>query len=267
MTLATVGVVHPGAMGASVGDHLTDAGHRVIWASGGRSAETNSRAEAAGLIDVGSLAALVDHGDFIVSVCPPHAALQTATDIAKHGFSGIYLDANAIAPSAAEAISGIVTEAGASFVDGGIVGLPPVETGTTRLFLSGGDSERVAELFEETLFDVVVIDDRVGSASALKTAFATWTKVSSALLLSVEAYADRTGVLPVLLEEWDRRFPHLGDRVELTRAATGPKAWRFVGEMEQLATAMADQDMPQGFHDAAGEIYQRLAAQNLPSAT
>ena len=41
-----VGLVHPGEMGAAVGDQLAANGHEVLWASAGRSAETGARATA-----------------------------------------------------------------------------------------------------------------------------------------------------------------------------------------------------------------------------
>ena len=49
MTIATVGLLHPGAMGAAVGKLLTAGGRTVLWASEGRSAASATRAEQAGL--------------------------------------------------------------------------------------------------------------------------------------------------------------------------------------------------------------------------
>jgi hypothetical protein len=37
------------------------------------------------------------------------------------------------------------------------------------------------------------------------------------------------------------------------------KAWRWVGEMEEIANAFADEDLPPGFHEAAAEIYRAIA--------
>jgi predicted dinucleotide-binding enzyme len=48
-----VGVLHPGEMGAAIGDALHAGGHDVIWAFEGRSEAT--RARAAGLRDVATL--------------------------------------------------------------------------------------------------------------------------------------------------------------------------------------------------------------------
>ena len=56
-----VGLLHPGEMGAAIGDALRAGGHDVIWASEGRSEDT--RARATGLRDVGMLDALVGPGD------------------------------------------------------------------------------------------------------------------------------------------------------------------------------------------------------------
>ena len=94
----TIGLLHPGEMGAAVGKCLADAGHRVLWDPEGRSAATRERAEAAGLTGE-ALARIIARSDVIVSVCPPHAALDVARLVA--GFRGLYLDANAISPATA----------------------------------------------------------------------------------------------------------------------------------------------------------------------
>ena len=93
----TIGLLHPGEMGAAVGQCLAAAGHRVLWVPSGRSSASAARAEAAGLTGVdGGLAELVRSAEVIMSVCPPHAALDTARQVAAAGFGGMYLDANAI---------------------------------------------------------------------------------------------------------------------------------------------------------------------------
>jgi hypothetical protein len=37
------------------------------------------------------------------------------------------------------------------------------------------------------------------------------------------------------------------------------RAWRWVGEMGEIASTFEHASMPRGFHDAAGDIYRRLA--------
>src|SRR6187551_764664 len=126
-----IGVLHPGAMGAAVGACLTGAGHEVLWASSGRSRETAERARRAGLHDVGDVGVLAARCELLLSICPPHAAIDAARSAA--GFGGVYVDANAVSPQTASTIAGI---AGPRYVDGGIIGPPPVRGGTTRLYLS-----------------------------------------------------------------------------------------------------------------------------------
>lgn len=247
----TVGLLHPGDMGATIGACCVDA---VVWCSAGRSADTARRATDAGLTEVASLDDLVACSDVIVSVCPPGEAVAVAGDIASRSYDGIYVDANAIAPATARTIA----ERFDRFVDGGIVGPPARAPGTTRMYLSGPDADRVASLWEAPL-EVRVVDGGAGAASALKMAYATWTKVSGALLLDVRALARVEGVEAELLDEWAISQPGTADRSEGTARGVSPKAWRFVGEMEQMVLAHADAGLPDGFPAAAAEICRRLA--------
>ena len=104
-----------------------------------------------------------------------------------------------------------------------------------------------------------VVDDRGGSASAVKMCFASWTKGTAAMLLAIRALAEREGVTEALLGEWATSMPDLVARSDAVATTTGPKAWRFEGEMREIASTFAADDLPPGFHEAAAEIYQRLA--------
>lgn len=253
MSETTIGLLHPGEMGAAVGKCLAGAGHRVLWAPEGRGAATKERAEAAGLIGV-ALAEIVARSDVIVSVCPPHAALDVARQVA--GFGGLYLDANAISPATAGEVAAIVTADGAGYTDGGIIGPPPMAPGLTRLYLSGPRAAEVQALFGGTDVDARVVPPP-GSASAVKMAYASWTKGSAALLLAARALARAEGVEPVLLEEWGISQPGLEKRWDGAAAAAAAKGWRWVGEMEEIAAAMAAAGLPGGFHQAAADMYRR----------
>lgn len=82
MTSQAVGVLHPGEMGVTVGASARAGGARVLWASEGRSAQTRERASAAGLEDARTLASVCASSGVILSVCPPHSALDLARRIA-----------------------------------------------------------------------------------------------------------------------------------------------------------------------------------------
>ncbi len=263
----TVGLLHPGEMGSVVGECLRAGGARVVWPSAGRSGATRQRAKAAGLEDLGTLAAVVTASDVVFSVCPPGAATDLAQLVAAERFRGLYVDANAVAPATARAVGEILGAAGAEFVDGGIIGPPPREAGTTRLYLAGPRAGEVASLFKGTALEAIVMPGDVGTASALKMAYAAWTKGSSALLVAVRALAIREGVDGALRAEWERSQPGLEARSESALAANARKAWRFVGEMEEIAATFAAAGLPAGFHEACAAVYDRLGPYKDAPAT
>lgn len=244
-------------MGASVACECSGA---RFWASAGRSSDSRQRAEANGLEDAGTIDDLVDSVDTIVSVCPPAAATEVAEAVASAGFTGTYIDANAISPERAHAIAPLFER----FVDGGIVGPPPVQPGTTRMYLSGPDAEVVAERWEGSMLDARPLGNDVGAASALKMAYAAWTKGSAALLLLTNALADAYGVGDPLHTEWDLSQPVLVDRSRAAAASALHKAWRFEGEMLEIANTFEAAGMPNGFHEAAAEVYRRIAEVDMP---
>jgi len=252
-----VAVLHPGEMGAAIGACLAARGLRVVWASDGRGAATRSRAGAAGIEDLGSLERALGAADIVLSVCPPHGALALAREVAGLGFRGIYVDANAISPESARRVGRAVEKAGASFVDGGIIGPPPVEGGRSRMYLSGARSDEVAALFAGSNLHAIPLHGPPGAASALKACYAAWTKGATALLAAIRALAEHEGVEPALLEEWKLSQPELPKRSEAV-TVQARKAWRWIGEMEEIAASFEAAGLPPGFHLAAAEIYRKL---------
>lgn len=255
----TIGLVAPGGMGAAVAAAITDPGARLAWASHGRSDETRRRAADAGIDDVGDLPDLVAASDVLLSICPSHAAAEVAEEVAAHGFRGCYVDANAVSPATTRSIDATVARGGAAYVDGGIIGGPPRGSGTTRLYLAGDDAPGIAALFADGPLEAIVLDGDVPAASALKMAFAGWTKGSAALLLAVRALAAVEGVEHDLLAEWARSLPDLDARSERAAASGARKGWRWVGEMDEIATSLDAAGLPAAFHEAAGEVYRRLS--------
>lgn len=248
-----VGFLHPGAMGASIaGACRVD---ERLWSGEGRSPATRERAEAAGLVDAGTLGELVERCDVVVSVCPPESAMSVAESVAAAGFGGLYVDVNAVSPATSRAIGSRFDR----FVDGGIVGFPVDGSGSTRLYLAGPDAALVAQLWAGSDLDVRVLDGPPGAASALKMAYAGWTKGSTALLLAVRALARAEGIEADLLGEWALSQSGLEERSESLCRAMAPKAWRFEGEMREIAATLGAAGLPTGFHEAAAEINARLA--------
>jgi 3-hydroxyisobutyrate dehydrogenase-like beta-hydroxyacid dehydrogenase len=262
--MATVGLLHPGEMGAAVGGCLVSVGHEVLWDPAGRSRATTGRALAAELTGV-AFGRLVAKSSVILSVCPPHAALDVARQVAAAGYTGCYVDANAISVATAEQVAGIVTAAGAAYVDGGIIGQPPEVAGHTRLYLSGPRADEVRVLFNRSRLDARVAEGPLYAASTVKMAYAAWTKGSSALLLAARALARAGGVERTLLAEWSLSQKALGQQSEGAAGAAAAKGWRWVAEMEEIAASMAAAGLPSGFHEAAADIYDRASRAETPA--
>jgi hypothetical protein len=88
-------------------------------------------------------------------------------------------------------------------------------------------------------------------------AYAAWTKGTAALLLGARALAQAEGVEAALLGEWAISQPQLAAQSARSAVAAVTKGWRWVGEMEEIAQTMAGAGLPDGFHEAAAEIFRR----------
>ena len=262
--MATVGLLHPGEMGAAVGGCLVSVGHEVLWDPAGRSRATTGRALAAELTGV-SFDRLIAKSSVIFSICPPHAALDVAGQVAATGYSGLYVDANAISVATAEQVAATVTAGGATYVDGGIIGPPPEVAGHTRFYLSGPTANEVRPLFSRSRLDARIAEGPPYAASSVKMAYAACTKGSSALLLAARALARASGVERTLLAEWQLSQPALTTQSERSASAAASKGWRWIGEMEEIAASMSAAGLPDGFHEAAADLYDRASRADVPT--
>jgi 3-hydroxyisobutyrate dehydrogenase-like beta-hydroxyacid dehydrogenase len=255
--VTTIGLINPGAMGASVGAAARHNKTQVIWASAGRSASTKERADKAQLDDCGSLQNLVTRSDIILSICPPHTAMAVAIEVADLGFTGLYLEGNAIAPDHTRRIESVITKQGAEIIDGGIIGGPAWKAeSATQLYLSGEKAQVIADIFAGSNLQASVISNQIGAASALKMTFAAFTKGSTALLSAILAVAEKEGVRSNLEAQWGDAFTRQTHQRVIGNTA---KAWRFEGEMQEIAATFSAAGVPPGFHEAAAQVFSSLA--------
>jgi hypothetical protein len=152
----------------------------------------------------------------------------------------------------------MMEEKGNRFVDGGIIGGPAWKPGTTWLYLSGSDSERVSDCFIKGPLETRIIGDKAGDASALKMCYAAYTKGRSALLCAILGVSDFYGIQAYLEEQWDIDDPDFSVKTKNMACRITAKAWRFSGEMEEIAESFEKAGFPPGFHRSAGDIYKRM---------
>lgn len=253
-----VGILHPGAMGISVAATLQNSGHEVLWLPDGRSEETHQRAARFGLLPASGLRELADRCQFLISVCPPHGAEVVAGSVLEAGFRGVFVEANAISPDRVLGMARSLEAGGVDLVDGGILGLPAWEPGQTRLYLSGPRAGETRDLFVSGPLEAVFLGSGVGQASSLKMCYAGNTKGTRALLWAVLAVAESLNVREALEAHWEYETEGSSGQVHRRLRATAPKAWRWVAEMGEIAGTFGSAGMPEGFHAAAGKVYEKL---------
>jgi len=254
-----IGFLHPGAMGISLAAAAQNSGHIAYWVSEGRSPETYERAVEHDLVEMKTIEELCKRCSIIISVCPPHTATEVAEKVLQYPFDGTYVDANAISPQRAKGIGDLMDQAGVEYVDGGIIGGPAWKANSTWLYLSGNNAEQVAACFSGGPLETEIIGDEIGKASALKMCFAANSKGTTALLCAIVAAAEEMGVRKELEKQWSRYDESFTEETLSRVSRVTAKAWRFSGEMKEIASTFEAAGLPEGFHLAAHDVYERIS--------
>ena len=259
-----VAIIAPGEMGSAVGARLAERGVRVTTSLAGRSAASVARAERARMIPVGDDDALVSEADFFLSICPPAEAIALAERLKPALTSThkkpIYVDCNAVSPATAEAIGAVLEGSGCPYVDGGIIGPPPLpNANATRIYVSGAAAREVSRLSD---FGVPfpAIDGPVGAASALKMSYAGITKGITAIAAAMVLGASRSGSADALHRELEMSQPQLLAWFTRQVPRMFPKAYRFVAEMEEIGEFLGDATPGGDIYAALARLYEEIAA-------
>ncbi|MEE2997941.1 MAG: DUF1932 domain-containing protein [Pseudomonadota bacterium] len=262
MSLNTVAVLSPGDMGEGVGASIKGRGVDVITVLAGRSDETRMRAARAGFRDVANLDALVAEADLVMSIMPPEraeaSAAAVAAAMAREGRTPPFADMNAIAPTTTKRIATAILDVGASFLDGGIIGWPPLKTDKpTKLYVSGPDAALIDELDGNGKV-VIQLGDEVGRASAVKMVYASITKGTDSLLTAAYTAAEALGIRDILESEWENSQPDVLSRMARRIPVLPADAGRWIGEMEQISETYSSVGVTPNYHKGAADMYHLL---------
>lgn len=256
--MLTIGVLSPGDMGGAIAALLKANGARVLTCLEGRSERTRGLAEQAGCDISESLEELVVEADVLISVLVPARAVEVASSVARAieatGSDLLYVDANAIAPRTVRDIGEIVGRAGARVADVGIVGAPPRKPGT-RFYASGPGAEEFAALGAYGL-DVRVVGAELGQASGFKMCHAALTKGLTALGVELLLAARLMGLEEALRAEHRESMSGILGWLERQVPSMPPKAYRWVGEMEEIARCFADLGLTPNMLVGAADMYR-----------
>jgi 3-hydroxyisobutyrate dehydrogenase-like beta-hydroxyacid dehydrogenase len=253
-----IGILHPGAMGSYMGEALSSA-HDVLWTGIGRSYATAQRAATAGLTETDGPTELVRQSDIVISVCPPHAAIEVAEEVSKVRSGGfLYVDANSVAPRTVSHIAQLFRNN--TVVDATLTGAPRADNAT--LWVSGPGSSELSAIFTGTRINCRIIGPDIGQASAFKICAGLRSKVLPALWATLIEAASAYGTdVETSLHAHLSDLGYDIDNEAAKVAQRAPKAWRWTGEMEEAAKAMDDIALPTGFSEAAAMTYRRIASQ------
>lgn len=270
MAVKTVGLLSPGDMGHTTGEVLHQNGLRVLTCLAGRSERTRMLAQKAGFEDTPDLETLVRSVDMLLCILVPSEALGVARKVADAvratGADLLYVDCNAVSPQTTREIGRVIEAAGARYADGGIIGPPPKKPGTTRFYTSGPGAEEFAQLNQYGL-DVRVLPGEAGQASGLKMCFAAMTKGLQALGMELMIAARAMGLEEALKAEQQGSLDGVIRWMEGASPRMPPKAYRWVGEMEEIAATFEQLGMTPKIFQGAAEMYDFIAQTPLGKET
>jgi 3-hydroxyisobutyrate dehydrogenase-like beta-hydroxyacid dehydrogenase len=201
--------------------------------------------------------------DFILSILPPSDALGLARRFAPaltaSNAKPVYVECNAVSPPTAERIAEVIAPTGSAFVDVGIIGGPP-KTGDAgpRLYASGPHASRFATLKQYGL-DIRVLSGPSTAASALKMSYAGMTKGTQALNAVMLLAAMRGGTSDALMAELQKSQPQLLAWLRSYLATMPPKAYRWVGEMHEIANFVSEDPAGHELYVGAAHFYEQIA--------
>ncbi|THH09216.1 hypothetical protein EW145_g2174 [Phellinidium pouzarii] len=221
-----IAVVSAGEMGAAVAAKLVKAGCTVFTNLDGRSDATRTRAAKVGMQDV-PFTELSRRAEWVLSILPPSEAFNFAQFFVSSATSVtsqdklVFVDCNAVSPQTVRKIASLFQSTSITFIDAGIIGGPPIDTYNPTIYASANDERTLDE-------------------------FATFSNLG----LKVTANAASPSTADALLSELHDSQPQLLQRITKSVPGMIPKAYRWVGEMGEIASFVGEGE---------GDIYKGLA--------
>ena len=260
--MSTFAVISMGEMGAAVAGRLVSRGARVLTDLEGRSQTSAERARDAGVV-VATPQQIVEEAEIILSIIPPAAAPALAKVylpfLKDAATPPLFLDCNAIAPTTTREMDVPFLNNGLPFGDASIIGGPPKGDGAgPRLYMSGPVADAAATLKAHGI-DTRLMSDTIGDASAIKMSYAGITKGFQALASAMANGAGRNGVLEPLIEELNFSQDAIYGWAARQLPAMPGKAYRWDGEMREIARFLSPEKGSSQMLDGAAELYARIA--------
>ncbi len=260
-----VTLISPGEMGSPIAEYIISSGIKVISPLNNRSEETRKRSIKSGIEDSKTLIESMKQTDLIISILVPSEAENLCKEIAN--ISKVidkeiyYADLNAISPKTVQNMRNILTNTKIKFIDGGIIGGPPISNKFPRIYVSGIHSKVFMEL-NNLGMEVIDMSGEIGDASAIKMAYASITKGYSSLLIAAVTLAIKTNNFDAFMDELKFSQPKVFNDLKNLKSIPS-KAHRWIGEMTEISNTFIDNGVTGNFHKGSFDIYTKVSDSKL----
>ncbi len=169
-----------------------------------------SHAKAAGVEACGSLDDLLARAEIVISAVTASNALEVAREAAQSIREGTcFLDLNSASPATKAKAAKLVDAAGAHYVEAGVMTSVALHGIGAPMLLGGGQARALAEKLVPLGFDMTVVAETIGVASAIKMCRSVFIKGLEAVVIESYTTARRYGVEREVLASLAETFPRI----------------------------------------------------------
>ena len=261
MSIESVAILSPGDMGHAIGQLLREHELHVLTCLAGRSDRTRQLSEQAGITGVSSINELVAQSDILMSVTVSEAVPGLCQEISEAarvtGTDLLFAECNAISPELSRDMESVLKSGGARYVDASIIGGPPRNGSSPRVYASG---DNVAEFLQLRDFglDVRDLGDQLGRASGIKMCYAAMTKGTTALHAELLIAAEKLGLTDEVMAEFLNTQPAVVERMEGWMPGMPAKSRRWVSEMEEIERTFSDLGLTPNIFKGVADVYRMI---------
>lgn len=209
--------------------------------TGPDAAALRAHAEALRVTVCDDVPAAVRGRNLVLSMVVAKAAVEVARAAGDAGTAGAaYLDLNSASPATKQAVAAALAGSGLEVVDGAMMAAVPPRRHLVPTLLSGPAAGTLAPRLSALGFDVEVVGDAIGTASAIKMFRSIMIKGLEALMLECVEAARHYGAAERVLDSVSATFPGVDwpERAAYFAGRTALHGERRAAEMHQVAETL-----------------------------
>ena len=253
-----------GDMGLSVGIYLLKSGFKVLTNIDGRSEKTIKNVKSTNIKNT-TQSDLVMKSDIILSIIPPDSSVQVAQQLSElsqlNSKPITYVECNAISPNTTQFIEkSFMTKAfkNSKYIDGSIIGTAPNVRYKPNLYISGKYANEIESL-QSKAFKIINLGMKLEAASSIKMCYASLTKGTNALWISLLLLSEKLNIFDELIEELNYSQKDSLTKMKNQIPKLPTKSGRWIAEMREIASTYKSQNLHPGSFDNSSYIYNLVS--------